>query len=305
MRRSGSADFGCRHAEGTFLQNLKGKPYSQKSLLHLTSTDWYLDTLSLIDPFRYGAFAVSRYNINILWTIPNEWMGSMVVFVTVLGIARSKTWAKISILFILIFWCHFNAKWEPATFLNGVLLAELSFQRPKYMKLDFFRDRLTTRIFWGFLFVFGIYAGSHPQKGPAESPGYRTLMSYVPSWYDKDKEVFWLAIGGAILVFALEHAKFLQDIFTTRFAQYLGDISFSLYMLHFQIMCTMGHWLVPKCMNVTGGWSNGELGFATGMVLAMMVLMPVMFWASDVFSRLVDVKCVKFAKWVWDKTFAD
>lgn len=50
----------------------------------------------LIDPFRYGAFAVSKYNINVLWTIPNEMMGSMVVFITVLGIARAQTWYVIS-----------------------------------------------------------------------------------------------------------------------------------------------------------------------------------------------------------------
>lgn len=227
----------------------------------------------------------------------------MIVFLTVLGIARAKTWAKILILLGLVYWCHFNARWEPATFLTGILLAELSFQRPKYMKNPLFRDHLAPRIVWTVLFLFGVYVGSHPQKEPELAPGYQALMSYVPSWYNDNKEVFWLAIGGPITILALEHAKFLQDMFTTRFAQYLGDISFSLYMLHFQIMCTMGHWLVPKCMNWTGGWANGQLGFASGMTMAMLILMPVTFWASDVFSRLVDVKSVKFAKWVSEQIF--
>jgi peptidoglycan/LPS O-acetylase OafA/YrhL len=242
---------------------------------------------------------------------PNEWIGSMVVFSTVLGIARVKTWAKVSILFGLIYWCHFNARWESATFLSGILLAELSFQRPKYIKHPLMRDHLAPRIFWTFLFLFGIYVGSHPQLEPEIAPGYRTLMSYTPSWYKNDKEhpatnprtVFWLAFGGPLIIFALEHAKFLQDMFTTRFAQYLGEISFSLYMLHFQIMCTMGHWLVPKCMDLTGGWANGQFGFVSAMALAIVILLPVTFWASDVFSRLVDAKCVRFAKWVSEKTF--
>jgi len=34
-----------------------------------------------------------------------------------------------------------------------------------------------------------------------------------------------------------------------------------------------------------------------------MVLMPFTFWVSDVFSRLIDVKSVKFAKWVSEKMF--
>jgi hypothetical protein len=154
-------------------------------------TDWYLDTIMLIDPFRYGDFAVSRYNINILWTskfhpqasrliwripVPQEWMGSMVVFATVLGIARTNTWSKFSILFILIYYCHFNARWEPTTFLTGLLLAELSGHRAKYMKHPFLKDRLRTRASWSLLFLFGIYAGLHPQKGPESAPGYQTLM---------------------------------------------------------------------------------------------------------------------------------
>jgi len=63
------------------------------------------------------------------------------------------------------------------------------------------------------------------------------------------------------VIFALENEKGLQRVFTSRFAQYLGDISFSIYMLHFMVMCTLGHWLVPRCMDVTGGWANGQVGF--------------------------------------------
>ena len=265
----------------------------------------------------YGQCMYSRWIssfralLNLTLPRPTEWIGSMVVFSTVLGLARVQTWAKISILCGLIYWCHFNARWETATFLSGVLLAELSFQRPKYIKHPLIKEYLAPRIFWTILFLFGIYIGSHPQLQPETAPGYRTLMSFTPSWYEDVKEhpatnpktVFWLALGGPIIILALEHAKFLQDLFTTPLAQYLGDISFSLYMLHFQIMCTMGHWLIPKCMNLTGGWSNGHFGFLSGIALAMVVLLPATFWASDVFSRLVDVKCVKFAKWVSEKTF--
>ena len=101
----------------------------------------------------------------------------------------------------------------------------------------------------------------------------------------------------------LEHTSYLQGIFTSSFGQYLGDISFALYMIHEQIEFTMGNWLVPKCMNLTRGWENGQLGFIAGMELELCVLILVSFWVSDVFSRGMDEKCVKFARWVSERCF--
>lgn len=280
--------------------------------------DWYEDAKQLCDPFRYGVVTASRYNINVLWTIPLEWMGSMLVFTTVLGIARTKTWVKFTVLSGLIYWCHSTTRWEPATFLSGILLAELSFVRAYYIdssepteltekweptkKLSRYLG-LASRIFWTAVFMFGIYAGSHPQEGAWSTTGYQMLGYWIPNQYGGNREIFWLAIGGVLIVLALDNAPYLQRIFTTRFAQYLGDISFSLYMLHVQVMLTLGQWLVPKCMNLTGGWANGQLGFVIGMALALMVLVPFTFWVSDVFSRLVDQNCVKFARWMSSKCF--
>ena len=75
-------------------------------------------------------------------------------------------------------------------------------------------------------------------------------------------------------------------------------------MLHTMVLCTLGTWLAPKAMNLTGGWSNGQLGFLGGMALVVIVTGPVTFWTSDVFSRGVDEKCVRFARWVGTKCFA-
>lgn len=241
----------------------------------------------------------------------------MLVFMTVLGLARTKTWVKFVVLSGLIYFCHSTTRWAPAIFLSGILLAELSLvysNRLKPSESPELTEKVPStgvsrhinalsRIFWTLTFLLGLHMGSHPQDGASITPGYMTLMSYIPAQYERDKEVFWLSIGSVIVVLALENAPYLQRVFTTRIAQYLGDISFSLYMLHSQVLYTMGSWLVPKCMNLTGGWANGQLGFVTGVLMAMLILLPFTFWISDVFSRLVDEKCVKFARWMSSECF--
>lgn len=74
-------------------------------------------------------------------------------------------------------------------------------------------------------------------------------------------------------------------------------------MLHGQVLFTLGQWIIPKAMNVTGGWENGGLGFGAGLVLGGMAIAPVMFWVSDLFWRGVDVKSVAFARWIGEKCF--
>jgi len=241
----------------------------------------------------------------------------MLVFAVVLGISRSKTWVKLGVLLLLIFRTHQTARWVPATFITGIFLAEVSFLysrpiEPSATALDFNEKVVETtktkrylyKMFFIFLFITGLYIGSHPTSGWADSPGYRWLYKSLPKSYANrpdERTSFWPSIGGFLVVFSLEMAPFLQRMFTTSFAQYLGDVSFSLYMIHRMLQYTMGNWLVPKCMNLTGGWSNGQTGFVGGMMLALMVLVPITFWISDVFSRCIDEKCVRFARWVGTK----
>jgi hypothetical protein len=138
-------------------------------------------------------------------------------------------------------------------------------------------------VFWMLLFPFGSHMGSHPQEGAASTVGQRTLMPYMPTSYAGNRDIFWLATGAVIVIFSLENTLYLQRVFTTRIAQDLGDISFSIYMLHAQVIFTMGQCLVSKCMNLTGGWANGQLGFGAGMLLALFILIPFTFWVSGFF----------------------
>jgi len=284
--------------------------------------------MSIINPFRFahspGTSVTSRYNIGVLWTIPLEWMGSMLVFIVVLGISKAKTWVKISILCLLIHQAHQRTLWVVATFLSGVLLAELSFiyARPLESSAILLRrveskENLAEKTHpkWRsgsyqslflFLFILGLYVGSHPVHGWHQSPGYHWMIRHLPTAYEENKgerASFWPCVGAFLIVFSLDMAPFLQRIFTTSIAQYLGEVSYAFYVVHIQVNYTFGSWLVPRCMDITGGWSNGTAGFVSGMALAGLVQIPVTFWAADVFSRLVDERSVRFARWVCIKSF--
>lgn len=251
----------------------------------------------------------------------------MLTFVTVLGISQTRTWVKFSVLFVLYYQSHQNAKWEWACFFSGIFLAEISFiwarpleppipssRRPEDAEKELSNCQTPARSyhslaynsFFLFVFIFAIHVGAQPKDGWKETPGYQWLFAHLPGSYANNpphRATFWPSVAAIFLILALEMAPFLQRIFTTRLAQYLGEISFSLYMTHLQIQFTLGEWLVPKCMDITGGWANGQTGFLGGIALSLLILAPLTFWVADVFSRVVDEKCVKLARWISTKAF--
>lgn len=231
----------------------------------------------------------------------------MITFLIVLALSRTKPWVRISGILTLIYYANWNGYWEPITFLSGILLAELSLIRAENDYTKFLpRPRLSFLI-WLSIFLLAIYIGSHPLEHAHVGLGYQSLLSWVPTQYYKRGEYsfYWPTWGAFLLILSCEHSPHLQRIFTTRFAQFLGDISYSMYLLHFQLLMTLCQFLVPRCMTITGGWANGEAGFAGGMAIALAIWLPVLFWVSDVFARLVDMKAVAFAKWLSQKAFAD
>jgi peptidoglycan/LPS O-acetylase OafA/YrhL len=109
--------------------------------------------------------------------------------------------------------------------------------------------------------------------------------------------MFWSEIAAIQLLLSLENFSVLQKPFSTSFALYLGDISFSLYIVHFVMFLTVGRNATVFLINWTGnyGW-----GFCLGGV----VLSPLLVWIADLQWRAFDEGSVRFARWIAVDVFA-
>lgn len=118
---------------------------------------------------------------------------------------------------------------------------------------------------------------------------------------------------------SVRDTPFLQIPFVTRFAQYLGWVSYSLYLSHGPVMTAFGlRWYYAAVPPHDVGMELSKQLEASGQLVAaaeaakfawdaylsafIWITIPqiiVLFWVSDVVARAIDAPIVNMTRWVW------
>ncbi len=268
-----------------------------------------------------GGFMPS-YNPH-LWTIRAEYAGSMILAVVVMGIACLKTWARIVVL-CTVLWSGLHAGFHgQAMFIAGILINEFQEIVDIYKKNRFNSSSLTQRpgspqstnnqtvsiqrilgpkqshrytaiaqrIALFLPFVLGWYLIGTPDARAEATPGFRTLIYFIPSAGDLQR------IGAVMLILSVLNSPDAEWLYTRPFVVYLGKISYSLYCIHGLVKRVVIYAAIPRVFEFVGGNQTG-FTFACGFILLGCVYAPLCFCIADMFWRGVDVPSVKIARWV-------
>ncbi|KAL7932067.1 acyltransferase 3 [Trichoderma chlorosporum] len=254
-----------------------------------------------------------------LWTMALEFRGSCVVYFSLLGLAFWKPMPRLwALVASMVFWFYFGS-WDVAGFLAGYWLAEvevlseshtvstkaeyLSWLKPyipvRARSLNF--SAIQTYV----VFAIGIWFISLSDDG-ALPPGYQFLQIVEPSRWDGNWGIIdksWKTVGSVMVVSAINNTKQLQAPLNSKLVQYLGRISFSLYLVH----QTVYHLLSDPVRGTlwyiaTGGTdpdpTTGIHKFATAFcwIGGYIILSTVNLYAANLYTRFVDERCITLAK---------
>lgn len=260
-----------------------------------------------------------RYQ-SVFWTLPLEIYGSIVCYITVMAVARITHPVKRSTVVIVITWFALvKANWWSANFLAGMLHADFSIWQEKTVK-SWSTGHLAKYI-WGIVFIWAFYVAGLPdaQYDQYPLPGFDWYYSHVPDpWKDIEHGGrFWWMMSGISLTVSISQLPGLKRLFEARICQYLGRISFMLYLVHSYVFNAFGKWwkdtLQFLCGTVEGHLPNTDtpmrvlkgpwwyiwyLGF-------WIVMLPVVLVVSGQVTKYIDDPSIQFAKWLEGKATKD
>ena len=276
---------------------------------------WYCDFKNYSFIFNDSYFNAYSFHA---WTIPLEFRGSIVIYTTCIALSRCDTVSRLRAECGLIFYFIYIVDgWYCALFCIGMLLSDIDLLAMKH-QLPRSLHCLRSQPSWVYytmlliaLFVGGVTSLGNDMTDLRNTPGWY-LLSFLPPQAMLNYAWFFRIIAATLLMICIPRIRWLQAFFETRFCQYLGKISFGLYLVHGPLLWTIGdriyaavglvreahHGLVPWWVNRYPFPNKGPYGLEFNFLVAQLVLLPLNLWVAEMFTQYVDEPSVRFAQWL-------
>ncbi|KEY71319.1 hypothetical protein S7711_05911 [Stachybotrys chartarum IBT 7711] len=258
-----------------------------------------------------------------LWTMALEFRGSCIVYLIILGLAFWRPRARRLALGALItYWFYFGL-WDVVGFLAGLYLAELHIlsesgstrgesMLPSHLRNLFGakgRSVNLTAVTTYTCLIFGTWLLCLGDDGHL-TPGYQFLSMFETDRWEDDWGIIgkmWKTVGSALVVYAISKSELLQRPLNSKPVQYLGKISFSLYLVHQVVYHVFRNpvrnvlWYIATREPYSGEEAgNRTFPFAFAWIVGYFIVSAINLYTADVYTRYVDEKCMEIAK-MFDK----
>lgn len=261
-----------------------------------------------------------------LWSIGLEMRGSVIVYMALLSLMRATTKARLLCeLGLVYYFIYIVDGYYGALFMAGMLQADLDLLArwenggfPHFLRrLERYKTFIYYHLFFVGLWLAGVPSFTRVVDDLRENPGWH-WAEYLTPQAVFDYKWFYLFWAANMIVASVPRIRWLKRFFETRFCQYLGRISYALYLVHGPIINTLGDrlyfavgWIRPAAIDqqMLASWANiwplprtGPLGLEVSFLVPHLILLPFTIWVADLVTRFVDEPTVKFAQWLYRKT---
>ncbi len=220
------------------------------------------------------AKAGSEYNPP-LWTLRIELVGSILVFLLLLGINWMSYGWRVLILLAVLVLLYSKTRYYDG-FIWGMLLAD-AYKHRQFYKIPKFLTPFCI-VVAVVLAAFPFYFIGNATDAKKLPPWLQSISPHVPSL---------AAVVVLIMVLASDH---LQRLLSRPLLIWLGDISYGLYAIHFLFLSSICAYMQLTLSNSIGyGWAS----VATFAVYVVLVLL-----ASQVIKVFIDDPSIKMAGFV-------
>lgn len=279
---------------------------------------WYAEFKNFSFVFRTGGEPIFSYNFH-TWSIPVEFRGSLIIYIAALAFSRCTRNARLGgEIALIIYYLYIADGWFGSLFMSGMFLYDLDMLAENNDLPRFFSilAPLKTFLFY-IMFIIAMFLGGVPSHSAdvqvlRDTPGWYYL-SFLKPQAVFDYKWFYLFWAATLLVASIPRISWLKAFFEHRFNQYLGKISFSLYLIHGPVLWILGN----RLYSATGyareshtvgipGWINafplskaGPFGLDLAFWFPHLILLPFTLWLAELVTKTIDEPSVKFSSWLY------
>lgn len=285
---------------------------------------WYTKFNDFSWIFRTGGEPWFIYNFH-AWSIPVEFKGSIAIYTQLMAFSRCTRNMRLAGELVMIYYYLYLADgFYCALFTVGMLFSDLDLlaldnNLPKLLEQG---RKKNLQWLWYTIFACAIYLGGVPSHDwdvfiLRKSPGWYYL-SFLKPYAVFDYKWFFLFWAATFILASVPRIPTLKKFFESNFCQYLGKISFSLYLVHGPVLWTFGERLYAmtglKRITLSEpalAWQDmfplskgGPLGLEPAFLVPNIFIAPVTFWLAEMVTKLVDEPSVTFAQWCYKQVLA-
>ncbi len=268
---------------------LKISLFYNQPLSGVTGSSWFYDFWTVKPNFTdalneafIGAFFLDIFDYNVvLWTIAYELFGSFLIFafLALFGKMRNRYLA-----YIMVGIYFFNTYY--VTFLLGMLLSDIMVNRSEItQKLG------KNKVLFLVLLCLGLFLGSYPSGRGTEG----TIYSFLNVSFFDDPSISWHMWGAFLVIAALMHLEKIQKALSLKYFLFLGNISFSMYLLHFIILGSFSSLIFLQL--------HSFLSYGTAFLITFFLSVGLIFLVSHVVYVYVDTRAVQLSKLLYERVF--
>lgn len=225
----------------------------------------------------FGAFLTPNAVYNPpLWTMQIEFLGSFLVFMTLLIFGQLRhRWLVYIFLILALRHTYYLA------FILGMIICDATFSR-----YGATIKNLLAKRYWLPVLGLSLMLGSYPLVTTAG-----TLFEHIPG-----QSQLAHTIGAFGLIIAVMAARPLQWLLETRPMQFLGRISFSLYLLHFLVLGAYSSYLFDHL--------PAAAPYFLKVLIAFIPTVAVALCASYLYAKFVDEPAIRLSGVIYRRIFA-
>lgn len=211
----------------------------------ISKSEWFAYFYNF-EPTLYGVLRESLFaclfkgeNIysGVLWIMKYEFLGSLIVFLTLFLIGKNK-FRYIIYAIELIVLLLIDPNYGYAAVLLGMIICDIMNTKEKLVG-KICRNKFILLV----LFLAGIFLASYPAAGIG-------LENTIYSILGNPRVILFYTAGCSILFFVLLNSRLMQRLLDNKLLNYLGRYSLGIYMVHFPVIASFSAWLLIKLSNV-------------------------------------------------------